>query len=89
MPETFTIQTGKTTSRWMKLLEYFQNSPRIAVRCVFKDEDRARKAYNRFKPLINKYSGRLTLAVCHSGKEVYIFKPEHFDVAVIVDEEKK
>lgn len=86
MPETFVIRTGKTTRRWLKALQYIQHSPRIAVRLVFADEETAEKAYKSFRNLLNKYSGQLTMVVHLRGREVYVFKPEHFDKAVIDDE---
>lgn len=89
MPETFVISTGRTTGRWLKTLQYIQHSPRIAVRMVFANEESAMRAYKRFRSLLNKYSGQLTMVAHHSGREVYLFKPEHFDKAVIDDEKRK
>lgn len=88
MPETFVISTGKTTGRWLKLLQRIQNSPRIAVRMVFVNEKSAMRTYKSFRSLLNKYSGQLTMVAHHSGREVYLFKPEHFDKAVIIDEKE-
>lgn len=89
MPETFVISTGRTTGRWLKLLQRIQNSPRIAVRLIFSSEESAMRAYKSFRSLLNKYSGQLTMVAHHSGREVYVFKPEHFDKAVIDDEKRK
>ena len=85
MPETFILRTGKIPGRWLAMLERIQRSPRIAVRCVFEDEQTARRAYNCFRSLLDKYSGQLTMIVHIRGREVYLFKPEHFDKAVIED----
>lgn len=89
MAGTFVIRTKRTAGRWLKLLEHIQNSPRVAVRCVFKDENQAKLAYKRFKEHLNKYSGSLTVVVCHQGNEVFVFKPKYFDKAVIIDEKEE
>ena len=88
MPETFVIHTGKTVRRWLKALQYIQHSPRIAVRMVFANEESALRAYKSFRSLLNKYSGQLTMVAHLRGREVYLFKPEHFDKAVIIDEKE-
>lgn len=82
------ISTGRTTGRWLKTLQYIQHSPRIAVRMVFVNEKSAMRTYKSFRSLLNKYSGQLTIVAHLRGREVYLFKPEHFDKAVIIDEKE-
>lgn len=86
MAETTVINMGKVPGKWLKLMLHFQNTTTGVFRCVFPDNQTAKKSAHCMTSTMEKHPNWFTMVVCQRGCDVYLIRKEHAQKVVIKDE---